>query len=295
MRTIGFINRRPMIMNNLVSTTNTDSEFWIPKNDEWVASKKTIVLPNGITLAYNDFGAASGIPLLMIHGYTDSCRTWSLAAPYLAGRRLIAIDLRGHGNSSVTDTYSVDELASDVAFFIAEMGFDSVDVIGHSLGSITSQVLAAFYPEKVKSVILLNSTLRVRAAPGDDFWEAPMNAEYPLDPQGELMAEWFWNPSPIDPDFLRYSMLDAAATDKKTWQGVPRALSTTDLTAIQPLIKARLMIMWGDLDPIFDLETQLALRAAHPAAEILTFEGCGHNPHWERPKDLADAILAFTA
>lgn len=265
----------------------------IPTQEEWADSKKKIVLPNGITLAYVDFGDSFGQPLLMIHGYTDNSRTWSLNAPYLTGRRLLAIDLRGHGQSTVTETYSVDELAGDVALFIDALGLGKIDVIGHSLGSITAQVLAAFYPDKVKNVIMVNSTLRVKGAPGDPLWEMAMNLSYPIDPDGPFMRDLFWNPTPIDPAFMRHAMADAARTEKRTWKGVMRALSMTDLALIQPLIKARMMIIWGDLDPLFDLEAQLALRAAHPDAEILTFGGAGHNPHWEHPREAAESILNF--
>lgn len=280
-------------MSDSITASRAGRDFWVPPQEDWAAHKKKVELPNGITMAYTDFGDASGVPLLMIHGYTDNNRAWSLNAPYLTGRRLIAIDLRGHGQSTVADTYSVDELANDVALFIDQLHLERVDVIGHSLGSITAQVLAAFYPDKVNSTVLVNSTLKVKAGPGELLWETAMNMNFPVDPDGEFMKEWFWNPTPIDPSFLRFSMKEAAQTHQKAWQGVPRALSTTDLAPIQSLIKARVMIIWGDLDPFFDLDMQQALRAAHPTAELLTLSGSGHNPHWEHPERLVNDIQRF--
>ncbi|KOF14352.1 hypothetical protein AC244_27305 [Ensifer adhaerens] len=280
-------------MDATVSSASLD--FWVPSQEAWANSKKRVELPNGMSMAYTDFGDPSGAPLLLIHGYTDNSRAWSLNGPYLRGRRLIAIDLRGHGQSSVTDTYSVDELANDVALFIDKLGLGKIDVAGHSLGSITAQVLAAFYPDKVNSIVLVNSTLKVNAGPGEFLWDTVMDLSYPLDPDGALMSEWFWNPTPIDPTFLHYSIQEAARTDERTWRGVLRALSTTDLAPIQSLIKAKVMIIWGDLDPLFDLGSQEALRAVHPDAEILTIEGAGHNPNWEHPEKVAKAILRFLA
>ncbi len=49
------------------------------------AAKKSVELPNGVTLAYAEMGDSEGKPLLLIHGYTDNSRSWSLVAPYLKG------------------------------------------------------------------------------------------------------------------------------------------------------------------------------------------------------------------
>nr|AYJ09253.1 esterase [uncultured bacterium] len=281
-------------MNHNVSAASASNEFWVPSQEDWAASKRKVELPNGITMAYTDFGDASGTPLLMIHGYTDNNRAWSLNAPFLTGRRLIAIDLRGHGQSTVTETYSVDELANDVAHFIDKLGLGSVDVIGHSLGSITAQVLAAFYPDKVKSIVLVNSTLKAKAGPGDVLWETVMSMSFPVDPDGELMKEWFWNPTPIDPTFLRFSMEDAAQTDRRVWHGVPRALSTTDLRANPVFNRGKGNDHLGRLGPPLSISLCSKLSGLRtPKPQILTLEGSGHNPNWEHPQKVAKGILKF--
>lgn len=58
--------------------------------------KRTVMLPNGLRLAYIEMGDPNGMPVLLLHGFTDSARSWSLAAPYLAaGFGVVAPDLRG--------------------------------------------------------------------------------------------------------------------------------------------------------------------------------------------------------
>ena len=76
------------------------TEIPVPTQTEWAAVKKTVDLPNGMKLAYSEMGDVEGMPLLLIHGYTDNSRSWSLLAPYLKNRHVYAIDLRGHGKSS---------------------------------------------------------------------------------------------------------------------------------------------------------------------------------------------------
>lgn len=78
------------------------------------ALKRSAVLPNGLQLAYVEMGDPNGVSVLLLHGFTDSARSWSLAAPYLAkGFRLVAPDLRGHGDSDKPEgCYTIPEMAN---------------------------------------------------------------------------------------------------------------------------------------------------------------------------------------
>src|SRR5688572_8592543 len=65
----------------------------------WSDRKRNVTLPNGQRLAYVEMGDPRGSPVLLLHGYTDSSRVWTILAPQLAGHRLIIPDQRGHGAS----------------------------------------------------------------------------------------------------------------------------------------------------------------------------------------------------
>lgn len=64
------------------------AELPIPSQADWAGAKKSVKLANGLSLAYVEMGDPDGKPTLLIHGYTDNSRSWSLMAPYLKGRRL---------------------------------------------------------------------------------------------------------------------------------------------------------------------------------------------------------------
>ncbi|WKL27786.1 alpha/beta fold hydrolase (plasmid) [Sinorhizobium meliloti] len=94
------------------------TEIPVPTQTEWAAAKKTVDLPNGIKLAYSEMGNVEGKPLLLIHGYTDNSRSWSLVAPYLKNHHIYAIDLRGHGKSSAPECcYTYLDFANDAFLF----------------------------------------------------------------------------------------------------------------------------------------------------------------------------------
>jgi pimeloyl-ACP methyl ester carboxylesterase len=271
-----------------------DAAIPVPGQAEWADAKKIVALPNGIRLAYVEMGAPDGPPTLLIHGYTDNSRSWSLIAPFLAKRRLLAIDLRGHGRSDAPRCcYAYTDLADDAALFLDAMGIARADVIGHSLGSLTAQLLAAQHPEKVRDLVLISSTTVVGSGPGSWLWDNVTALTAPIDPESQFMKDWYANPNPVDADFLTRERTESAATPLHVWTGVLWGLAVGDLTSIAPLVKAPTLVLWGDQDGLFDLAHQERLEKAYPEARFEVFAGAGHNMFWEFPKDAARIISDF--
>src|SRR5829696_6273390 len=81
-------------------------------------------------------GGESKRPVVLVHGLSDSCRTWNRIAPELAaGRRVYALDLPGHGRSARHDApYDVAWYGGVVSDWIRHLGLLDFDLIGHSLG-----------------------------------------------------------------------------------------------------------------------------------------------------------------
>jgi 3-oxoadipate enol-lactonase len=112
---------------------------------------------NGITLHYTDDG--EGDVVLLIHGLGSSSADWELQLPVLTSRyRVIAVDLRGHGESSKpAGPYSLAMFAGDAAALIEALDIGPCHVVGLSLGGMTTLELAATRPELVKSGVVVNS------------------------------------------------------------------------------------------------------------------------------------------
>ena len=90
----------------------------------WNGRKRHVRLPNGIRLAYVEIGNPSGRPLLLLHGYTDSSRVWTILAPWLQDHRILIPDQRGHGASEVPQCcYAMSDLAEDVRLFLDAIGW----------------------------------------------------------------------------------------------------------------------------------------------------------------------------
>ena len=270
-------------------------EIAVPTQAEWAGAKKSVKLANGLTMAYVEMGDTEGKPALLIHGYTDNSRSWSLIAPYLRHRRLLAIDLRGHGKSDAPDCcYAYTDLADDASLFLDAVGIAKADVIGHSLGSLAAQLLAAQHPDKVDRLVLVSSTTSFGTGPGSWLWDNVTQLKAPIDPESQFMKDWYANPNPVDEDFLAREREESAATPIHVWNGVLWGALVGDLAPAAPLVKSPVLVLWGEKDGFFDLTHQEKLEKAYPDAGFEVFAGAGHNMFWEFPRGLGDHHRGFS-
>ena len=148
-----------------------------------------------VEIAYLDEG--EGDPIVLVHGFASNKETnWVMPGWTTTlrrdGRRVIALDNRGHGQSTKLyepADYHTDIMARDVAALIEHLKLSRADLMGYSLGSRISAVVAARRPELVRSVILGgagihlidNAGLRDEIA---DSFEMPALADV-TDPMGK--------------------------------------------------------------------------------------------------------------
>lgn len=270
------------------------AEQTIPTQEGWDDARRTVATADGLTLAYVQLSTGEGTPLILLHGYTDNSRSWSLVAPHLGVRPIYALDLRGHGGSDAPACcYGLDSLAHDVLGFMDAMGIEKADLVGHSLGSMTAGVVAGLAPERVNRLVLISSALATPAGSGGWLWENVPALEHPVDPESQFMQDWYWNPNPVDEVFLRYEMRESASRPAHVWTGVLEGLSLADWSFFAGRIAAPVLILWGDQDGLFGAPEQEALRAALPAARAETFAGYGHNMFWEAPEQAGALIAGF--
>ena len=263
---------------------------------KWAGFKHKVNLPNSQVLRYVELGDPKGLPVVLLHGYTDNSRSWSLIAPYLEGFRLFAIDQRGHGDSGKPECcYTLMDMAYDVKLFLEALKIERASFVGHSLGSMVAQVFAANYPNRTEKLVLIGSTINPATTRGDLLWGAIMGLQAPIDPKGEFMNAWYANPNPVDAAFLEREMAESAAVPIHVWRSILKELLTNEFGRLAPDIKAETLIVWGDKDGIFSEQAQNDLRAALPMAQFKAFAGLGHNPMWEKPVEVGEAIASFLA
>lgn len=129
--------------------------------DETVVSSEQTLRQDGVAIHYATWGTQSTPDrvALLIHGITASHRTWADFGPKLAARGwyVIAPDLRGRGLSAKPKRgYNIGVHASDVLELCDSLSIERVTLIGHSLGAAISAYTAAFFPERVKKLVMVD-------------------------------------------------------------------------------------------------------------------------------------------
>ena len=100
----------------------------------------------------------AGDAVVFVHGFGGSLESWqeNYAALAAAGRTVAALDLPGHGESSIdVGSGSLDELATAVLGYLDAMDLDRVHLVGHSMGAAVCLVLADRVPQRVRSLTLI--------------------------------------------------------------------------------------------------------------------------------------------
>src|SRR5882672_11457891 len=138
-------------------------------------TQHSLIRVEGVDVHYAETGV--GRPTVLLHGLSDSYRTWSKVAPRLAlTRRVLMLDLPGHGLSGRPDaSYTLAWHAHIVGGFLDALELDEVDVVGHSFGGGVAQWLLLEHRRRIRRLALMaagglgrevNWSLRLCATPG---------------------------------------------------------------------------------------------------------------------------------
>lgn len=256
----------------------------------------SVALPGGPTLRCAEAGDAAGDPVLFLHGYSDHWRSVAPILPLLRpALRVVAPDQRGHGGSErPAGRYDVATLADDAAALLDALGIERAAVVGHSLGSLVAQRLAAAHPERVSRLLLVASAASLVDHPVLRAFAAEVRAL--PDPLPRPFVERFQRDSTVRPvpDALVAALVDEGCRmPAQVWRAVADGLEAFDGRPDLPRITAPVRLVWGDGDAFFSRADQAALLAGLPAATLLTYTGTGHAPHWEEPARFAQDLLTF--
>ena len=219
---------------------------------------------NGLKIFYRDNG--EGDPLLLLHGFTGSGDDWKHVFPDIpAGYRVLAPDLRGHGSSTnPSGIFRFADIARDIFALLDHLGIDCVQAIGMSAGANTLLHMATQQPGRISAMIHVSGTPRF-----------PEQARAVMRSMNDITMP--------NADLRRYA--HALADDRTDMNFDAASLST---------ISARTLIVHGDRDPLYPVESAVELLRGIPQASLWVVPGGGHGPifgHQAAP--FASAAIAF--
>jgi non-heme chloroperoxidase len=255
-------------------------------------------LATGVTLEYVEQGRPDGTPVLLLHGVTDSWRSFETVLPHLpASIRAFAITQRGHGGSSKPDGgYAYADFAADIAAFLDARGLASATIVGHSMGGLVAQRVAYAYPARVRGLVLLGTFAGLKGHAGvQAMWDdALANLTDPVDPAFAREFQESTLARPLPPGQLDMFVGESLQVPARVWRAAFRGFLDNDVTT-GGRITAPALVVWADQDAFADRSERDRLAASIPGATVIDYAGHGHAMHWEDPARVAADIVRFAA
>jgi pimeloyl-ACP methyl ester carboxylesterase len=254
------------------------------------------VLASGLALHYGERG---GVPLILLHGYSDS---WRSCVPLLDALprsiRAVAPSQRGHGDTGKpVGRYDAGALARDVADLMDRLGIMRAVIAGHSMGSVVAHRFASEHPERTLGLVLIGGFATLKGHP--DFavlWNDTVAAlADPVDPGFVRSFQLSTIAKPVPAEFLDMVVAESRKVPAHVWRAALRALLDDDPGDALARIAATTLLLWGERDTCCSRHSQEALVAAIPKVRLITYADVGHALHWEEPQRAAADIAAFVA
>ena len=256
----------------------------------------TVQLATGVAVPYVEYGDPVGVPMVMLHGYSDSLLSYELLLPHLSESiHAYAYTQRGHGDADKPATgYALEDYVADVAAFMDAIGIDAAVIVGHSGGAYTAQHFALEHPERTLGVVLIGSFRSFHDNPAVlELREAVTEFTDPVDAGFVREFQESCITRPVSAEFIDEIIGGSCKMPARAWKAYLEGLFAAEVPTEAGEIAAPTLILWGDQDGFALRGDQDALLAAIPGSRLEAYEGVGHCPHWEQPERAAAEITGF--
>ena len=215
---------------------------------------KSVELPNRVILPYVEQGDPSGVPVLLLHGFADSWRSFELLLPHLPESiRAIAFTQRGHGDASRPATgYHSRDFAADLAAFMDALQIETGVIAGASSGGIVAQRFAIDHPERTLGLVLIGSPVTLRGKPGPlALWDLTISKlADPVDPDFVRKFQESTLAQSVPQAFLEAMVHESLKVPARVWRAATEALIEDNHTGELNKIVVPTLILWGDFDAL---------------------------------------------
>ncbi len=259
---------------------------------------------DGVKLHYQEKG--SGVPLVLIHGYTSSTYTWKdVFGPLAEKYRVIAVDLKGFGFSDKPEgDYSRREQGRLINGLLAHLKIDKAWLVGNSMGGETALNATLQAPDMISGLILVDSAgVNFESRSGLTPWYARLPyvgrgiTALALAGTGIVrsgLEKSFYDDTKVSDERVNYYH-QLLKTDKAQ----RAAMLARQQFGKYPIedrlgeIKIPTLIIWGDQDQVIPLEAGNKMNSLIKNSEMKVYEKVGHIPEEEVPAQLTSDILSF--
>lgn len=253
------------------------------------------ILYKNTKISFTD--SSEGTPIVFLHGFLENKKMWQeYVTLYSKKYRIITIDLLGHGETDCLGyVHSMEENANAVNEVLEHLNIGKAIIVGHSMGGYVSLAFAELYPEKIRKLVLLNSTSK------EDNAEKKLNRTRAI----KAVKQNYVN-------FVSLSISNLFSENNRTrleteieqvkeqalktpLQGVVASLEGMKIrkdreTLLQKNLFPVLLVL-GKQDPVLNYEESIA-QIEDTTAELVSFDD-GHMSHIENKEELKIKLAEF--
>ena len=264
---------------------------------------------NGLKFHYLEWGDPSNPPMLLLHGFAQTCHSWDFVALSFSDRyRVIALDQRGHGDSAWAPDgdYSPETQQKDIAAIVEGLGLNEFVLMGLSMGGRNSFTYAGNHTDKLKALVIVDAGPQNMQA-GSGNIRSFVQQEDELDSVDAFVDRVLqYNPR-RDAVQVRGSILHnlmELPNGKWTWKydkllrspdrriGADPA-TTERLWGYLESIQCPVLVVRGGASDIMALDIAESMHDRIPNATMVTVEGAGHLVMGDRPAGFQKAVTDF--
>lgn len=267
----------------------------------FTGTETIVATDDGAKISTRSTGSGDDV-IVMVHGVTGNHDDWGPIAERLltAGRRVITVDQRGHGDSTVGgEGYGALRLGRDLAHVFEQLDLRDVTLVGHSMGGMAALALAVDRPDIVKSRLAHLVPIATTATmAGGRYQTALWLGGFPvleslkfLDRRMELaagLAAFGKKPSLF---MVQESVRSFRRCPDEVRRKATVALRNLDLIDALETIHVPTTVVCGTHDFMTPLAGNEAIAERIPGATLQVFDGAGHMIIWERADEIAQIVL----
>jgi pimeloyl-ACP methyl ester carboxylesterase len=256
----------------------------------------------GVPISYRAWGERGSNGLLLVHGGAAHARWWDHIAPLLAsGRRVVAIDLSGHGDSGRRSAYSLDLWADELMAVVEDAGIaGSPTVIGHSMGGFVTLRAASRFGDALAGAVTIDSPIRTITPEDEAAGRRKAFGPLRVYPTREEILKRF-RPVP-DQDSLPYVSAYVAETSIReidggwTWKFDPLIFGRASLTpAVLTRLECRVALFRAEHGLVSADMGELMYDRLGRVAPVIEIPDAGHAIMLDQPLALVTGIRTLLA
>lgn len=257
---------------------------------------------SALSLATTDLGDGNGPPLVIVHGLFGRRRNWQAIQKQLARKyRVVAADLRNHGDSPWDDTMTYEAMAEDLAGLIESLEAGPAILVGHSMGGKASMRLALERPELLSALVVIDIAPRTYDHDFSDYIAAMRSI--PLDTVTRRSdAEAFLTDAVPEAGIRNFLLqnLDSSG-DGLTWRVNLDVIteSMPNILGFSPpegrTYDGRTLFVAGAKSHYVTRDDRATIAALFPKAKHVSIKDAGHWVHAEKPAEIIAVLESVYA